>query len=105
MLIKSVLLIARKAYVDYAEACFAAFGDRVKHWITFNEPVQFSYNGYGTGIHAPGRCSNREMCPEGNSAVEPYLAAHHVLLAHAATMDLFRKFFKVILCFIINQRT
>ncbi|CAM6065645.1 unnamed protein product [Sphagnum tenellum] len=83
-----------KAYVDYAEACFAAFGNRVKHWITFNEPVQFSYNGYGTGIHAPGRCSNREMCPEGNSAVEPYLAAHHVLLAHAATMDLFRRFFK-----------
>ncbi len=27
------------AFVKYAEVCFKAFGDRVKHWITFNETV------------------------------------------------------------------
>ncbi|CAK9871950.1 unnamed protein product [Sphagnum jensenii] len=83
-----------KVYADYAEACFAAFGDRVKHWITFNEPQQFSVLGFGLGIHAPGRCSTRSMCAEGNSATEPYIVAHHVLLAHAAAVDIYRRKFK-----------
>ncbi len=28
-----------EAYVNYAETMFQALGDRVKMWITFNEPV------------------------------------------------------------------
>ncbi|XP_048455197.1 lactase/phlorizin hydrolase [Rhincodon typus] len=43
-----------KAFSDYADFCFATFGDRVKYWITFNEPWVVSYAGYGTGQHAPG---------------------------------------------------
>ncbi|CAL9048642.1 unnamed protein product [Musa banksii] len=70
----------------YAEACFTKFGDRVKHWITINEPLQTAVNGYGCGIFAPGR---RE-----NSSVEPYLAAHHQILAHAAAVSVYRKKFK-----------
>eukprot|EP00249_Psilotum_nudum_P032012 c47105_g1_i1 orf=277-1869(+) len=82
-------------FANYAETCFDAFGDRVKNWITLNEPLQFSYNGYGSGVHAPGRCSDCSLSPVGNSAVEPYIAAHHALLAHAAAVDIYRKKFKV----------
>lgn len=42
------------AFVNYADFCFATFGDRVKFWITFHEPWVISYAGYGTGEHPPG---------------------------------------------------
>lgn len=89
----------------YAEACFAAFGDRVKNWITFNEPQQFAVLGYGMGVHAPGSCSNRAKCPDGNSAKDPYIVAHHVLLAHAAAVDIYKKKFKVWLHHFPTYRT
>ena len=84
----------RDAYTQYAEACFAAFGDRVKHWITFNEPQQFAVLGYGNGIHAPGRCSDRTKSAAGDTATEPYLAGHNALLAHAAAVDVYRRKFQ-----------
>ncbi|MGH7812471.1 MAG: GH1 family beta-glucosidase [Candidatus Binataceae bacterium] len=40
---------------DYAMVCADAFGDRVKHWMLFNEPWGFVVLGYLFGIHAPGR--------------------------------------------------
>ncbi|GFY92149.1 beta glucosidase 32 [Actinidia rufa] len=42
---------------DFANLCFKEFGDRVKHWITLNEPWSYSYGGYDIGVFAPGRCS------------------------------------------------
>jgi beta-glucosidase len=39
---------------DYAAICAKAFGDRVKHWMAFNEPWIFTVLGYMFGIHAPG---------------------------------------------------
>ncbi|XP_020226110.1 uncharacterized protein LOC109807849 [Cajanus cajan] len=70
----------------YADACFASFGDRVKNWITINEPLQTAINGYDAGIFAPGRCEN--------SLIEPYLAAHHQILAHATAASLYRRKYK-----------
>lgn len=66
--------------------CFKAFGDRVKYWITFNEPRGLTIQGYDTGIQAPGRCSllGHWFCKEGKSSVEPYIVAHNILLSHAA---------------------
>ncbi|KAL0386000.1 UNVERIFIED_CONTAM: Beta-glucosidase 6 [Sesamum radiatum] len=46
-----------KDFATYAETCFRAFGDRVKYWITFNEPHTFAVQGYDVGLQAPGRCS------------------------------------------------
>ncbi|KAG9156710.1 hypothetical protein Leryth_021975 [Lithospermum erythrorhizon] len=79
-------------FVDFAELCFKLFGDRVKHWITINEPYVFT-SSYDSGSLAPGRCSPwmSNNCPAGNSATEPYIAAHHVLLCHAATVKLYKE--------------
>ena len=40
---------------DYATVVADALGDRVKHWMAFNEPWIFTMLGYSLGIHAPGR--------------------------------------------------
>ncbi|XP_061998170.1 vicianin hydrolase-like [Rosa rugosa] len=79
-------------FQDYADFCFKTFGDRVKHWITLNEPVTFCVNGYNGGTNAPGRCSNYVgNCTAGNSATEPYIVGHHLLLAHAHSANLYKK--------------
>ena len=43
----------RERFLEYATAAVDAFSDRVKYWITFNEPQCFLMNGYMQGVHAP----------------------------------------------------
>jgi len=69
---------------DYAAICFEHFGDRVKHWITFNEPWVVSILGHGQGVLAPGRVST----------TEPYLVAHQLLRAHGKAVDVYRRKFQ-----------
>lgn len=85
-----------KDFATYAETCFQKFGDRVKNWITFNEPHTFAIQGYDVGLQAPGRCSIllRIFCKAGNSATEPYIVGHNVLLSHATAVDIYRKKYK-----------
>ncbi|KAG7091632.1 Beta-glucosidase 1B [Marasmius oreades] len=83
-----------KDYNRYARVCFEAFGDRVKHWLTMNEPWCVSILGYGRGVFAPGRSSDRERSPEGDSATEPWIVAHSVILSHAHAVKLYREEFK-----------
>lgn len=72
-------------FVAYAEAVVDALGDRVKNWITFNEPWVFTWVGYVHGRHAPGYKSD---------VPTPALAgAHHLLLAHGKTMRLIKEKF------------
>ncbi|KAI3466882.1 hypothetical protein Pfo_023545 [Paulownia fortunei] len=79
-------------FLDFANLLFQQFGDRVKYWITINEPWTFSVYGYAYGLFAPGRCSNWQGlgCTSGNSAIEPYIVAHNQLLAHSAVVNLYR---------------
>lgn len=77
-------------YVSYADAVFSSFGDRVKHWILFNEPHSVCVGGFATGSLAPGRCSNRTQCDHGDSTTEPYMCAHSILLAYAEAANLWR---------------
>ncbi|KAF2319364.1 hypothetical protein GH714_015140 [Hevea brasiliensis] len=76
-------------YQDYADLLFKEFGENVTYWMTFNEPWALSGFAYDDGIFAPGRCSSwvNRKCRAGNSATEPYIVAHHLLLAHAAAQN------------------
>ena len=66
------------AFVKYADICFRAFGDRVKHWITFNETVVFTSLGYLAGAHPPGIK---------NDPKKYFQATHNVFTAHAKAVE------------------
>ncbi|KAI5054025.1 hypothetical protein GOP47_0031082, partial [Adiantum capillus-veneris] len=83
-------------FAMYAEMCFREFGDRVKHWITFNEPSVFVLLGFNNGSFPPGRCSKYVGgCASGDSGTEPYIAGHNVLLSHAAAVRAYRDRYQV----------
>ncbi|XP_060217045.1 beta-glucosidase 12-like isoform X2 [Lycium barbarum] len=84
-------------YLDFVEICFKYFGERVKLWTTMNEPWIFASNGYDAGSMTPGRCSawRNNNCSAGNSATEPYIVGHNMLLAHGAAAKLYRQKYKV----------
>jgi len=68
-------------FAQYAAAVGARLGDRVRHWITHNEPACASWLGYGTGAHAPGH----------RSVDEALAAAHHLLLSHGLAVGELRR--------------
>ncbi|KAL9266082.1 Beta-glucosidase 44-like protein [Drosera capensis] len=79
-------------FADYADFCFATFGDRVKNWMTFNEPRVVAALGYDGGSFAPGRCSKAVgNCTAGDSGTEPYIVAHNLILSHAAAVQRYRE--------------
>ena len=67
-------------FADYAAVVARALGDRVKTWITVNEPFEFACFGHLFGTHAPGIKNPLAYLP----------AIHHVLLAHGAAVDVLR---------------
>lgn len=68
------------AFVDYAGVVTAHLGDRVKHWITHNEPWCAAFLGHQEGNHAPG--------------IKNFSAAmqvcHHLLLSHGQAVPVIR---------------
>ncbi|XP_037408104.1 beta-glucosidase 5-like isoform X1 [Triticum dicoccoides] len=79
-------------FTAFAEVCFREFGDRVSYWTTIDEPNVSALGSYDNALFAPGRCSNPfgiTNCTVGNSTVEPYIAAHNMILAHASTTRLY----------------
>ncbi|GJJ14656.1 Beta-glucosidase 1B [Clathrus columnatus] len=81
-------------FANYAKLCFQRFGDRVKHWLTINEPWCVAVLGYGRGVFAPGRSSDRARNAEGNSSTEPWIVGHSLIIAHAHAVKLYREEFK-----------
>src|SRR4051794_12731443 len=45
------------------KVCFERFGDRVKNWLTINEPWCVAVLGYAAAQFAPGRSSDRKKSP------------------------------------------
>ncbi|XP_019450630.1 PREDICTED: beta-glucosidase 46-like [Lupinus angustifolius] len=84
---------SQEDFVFYADLCFKNFGDRVKYWVTFNEPSNQVALGYRSGLYPPCRCSGSLAmikCKEGDSENEPFKAAHNIILSHAAAVDIYR---------------
>nr|GFB50302.1 beta-glucosidase 18-like [Tanacetum cinerariifolium] len=82
-------------FLYLAEICFKYFGDRVKHWITINEPKYVTLLAYEMGTIPPSRCSQPfGNCLDGNSDVEPIMAMHNMLLAHGRAAKLYHENFQ-----------
>ncbi|KAK1586627.1 hypothetical protein Q3G72_004397 [Acer saccharum] len=84
----------RDDFKDYAKILFRTFGDRVKNWVTINEPLITVKYGYDLGFPPSSRCSDRKTCKAGNSSTEPYTVAHNFLLAHATAASLYKRMFQ-----------
>jgi beta-glucosidase len=69
-----------QAFAEYTEIMVRRLGDRVKQWITLNEPWVAAVLGHLTGEQAPGE---RNL----GAAVR---TAHHLLLAHGLAIPIIR---------------
>ena len=67
-------------FADYATLVGRRYGDRVKRFVTFNEPAVFTLFGYGLAWHPPGLTEPAAL----------HQAIHHVNLAHGAAVDALR---------------
>ncbi|CAJ0940651.1 unnamed protein product [Ranitomeya imitator] len=63
------------AFHSYADFCFTTFGNRVKFWMTFNQPHSIVTAGYGTGVMPPG--------VKNDPGSAPYRVAHNLIKVHA----------------------
>ncbi len=72
-------------YLYFADVCFAAFGDRVKKWVTFNEPLTSCNEQYGKANFAPGI---------NKGGWGKWHCGHNVLLAHGRAVQLYRAKYK-----------
>ncbi|KAK2984280.1 hypothetical protein RJ640_003839 [Escallonia rubra] len=86
----------RAEFEHYVDVCFSRFGDRVKNWITLNEPWTFAAYGYDSGSMAPGRCSEWMdlNCTGGDSGTEPYNVTHNLILSHLAAVRRYWRYYK-----------
>lgn len=70
-----------EAFVEYADLVSRHLGDRVKHWITHNEPWVVAFLGHQVGRHAPG-------LTDWPAALR---ASHHLLLSHGWAVPVIRR--------------
>ncbi|MBD3287243.1 family 1 glycosylhydrolase, partial [candidate division KSB1 bacterium] len=59
-------------FAEYAKTIVEKLGDRVTHWMTFNEPWVIAFMGYRNGAFAPGIKDTKQA----------FQAAYNLMLAH-----------------------
>ncbi|MEL4180411.1 GH1 family beta-glucosidase [Roseateles sp. PN1] len=69
------------AFLEYTELVARRLGDRVKHWITHNEPYCTAFLGNFEGNHAPGLKDHKTAL----------LVCHHLLLSHGRAVPLIKR--------------
>ncbi|MCB9849996.1 MAG: beta-glucosidase [Phycisphaerales bacterium] len=67
-------------FADYATIMYDRLGDRVRYWITLNEPWCSVDGGYFAGVHAPGI----------RDRARGYLAGHNLMRAHGMAVAAYR---------------
>jgi beta-glucosidase len=67
-------------FADYASVVVKALDDRVRLWVTHNEPWVVTDGGYLHGVLAPGH----------RSAFEAPIASHHLMRAHGKAVQAYR---------------
>lgn len=73
-------------FADYTKVVVERYSDRVRHWITINEPQCFVLLGHQTGVHAPGM-----NLPE----ADVLRIGHHCLLTHGRAVQVIREHAKL----------
>ncbi|MGL4998765.1 MAG: glycoside hydrolase family 1 protein [Fusobacteriaceae bacterium] len=68
-------------YANFSKICFENFGDRVKRWFTFNEPIVHVECGYLLGYHYPYKVDPK-------SAVQ---VGYHTVLANALAIKNYKE--------------
>lgn len=68
-------------YANFAKICFEHFGDRVKRWFTFNEPIVHVECGYLLGYHYPYKVDPKAAVQVG----------YHTALANALAIKNYRE--------------
>ncbi len=73
--------IVSEKFAEYAKICFELFGDVVKLWTTFNEPIVPVEGGYLDDFHFPNKIDS-------SLAIQ---VAYNTQLAHSLAVEEFRK--------------
>jgi beta-glucosidase len=68
-------------FADYAAVVVDRLSDRVRDWMTLNEPTCFVWGGHSQGVHAPG---------DRLGLGEVLRVAHNVLLGHGKSVQVIR---------------
>ncbi len=69
-----------EAYTEYAKKCFELFGDRVKYWFTFNEPMIPAEAGYLHDRHYPYVADFKRAAK----------VLHNIIIAHCKAVEIYR---------------